>query len=34
MFYPVDDRTRCDQVRAVLGTLTEECCGPVYFRRE
>ena len=34
VFYAVGDRTRCDQVRAVLGTPTEECWGPVYFRRE
>ena len=34
VFYAVGDRTRCDQVRAALGTPTEECWGPVYFRRE
>ena len=34
VFYAVGDRTRCDQVRAGLGTPTEECWGPVYFRRE
>ena len=34
VFYAVGDRTRCDQVRAGLGTPTEECWGPVYFHRE
>ena len=34
VFYAVGDRIRCDQVRAVLSTPTEECWGPVYFRRE
>lgn len=34
VFYAVGDRTQCDQVRAVLSTPTEECWGPVYFRRE
>jgi hypothetical protein len=34
VFYAVGDRTRCDQVRAVLGTPTEECWKPVYLRRE
>jgi hypothetical protein len=34
VFYAVGDRTRCDQVRAGLGTPTEECWGPVSFRRE
>lgn len=34
VLYAVGDRTRCDQVRAALGTPTEACWGPVYFRRE
>lgn len=34
VFYAVGDRARCDQVRAGLGTPTEECWGPVYCRRE
>jgi hypothetical protein len=34
VFYAVGDRARCDEVRAALGTPTEACWGPVYFRRE
>ncbi len=34
VFYAVGDRTRCDEVRLVLGAPTEACWGPVYFRRE
>ena len=34
VFYAVGDQARCDQVRAALGTPTEACWGPVYFRRE
>lgn len=34
VIYAVGDQARCDKVRAVLGTPTEACWGPVYFRRE
>jgi hypothetical protein len=34
VFYAVGNRTRCDEVRASLGTPTEACWGPVYFRRQ
>jgi hypothetical protein len=34
VLYAVGDRTQCDRVRAVLGRPTEECWGPVYFRRD
>ena len=33
VFYAVGDRVRCDEVRAALGTPSEACWGPVYFRR-
>ena len=33
VFYAVGNLTRCDEVRASLGTPTEACWGPVYFRR-
>jgi len=33
-FYAGGDRTRCDQIRAVLGTTTEERWKPGYLRRE
>ena len=32
VFYAVGDRARCDEVRAALGTPSEACWGPVYFR--
>jgi hypothetical protein len=34
VFYAVGNRTRCDEIRAALGTPSEACWGPVYFRRE
>ncbi len=34
VFYAVGSRARCDEVRAVIGTPTEACWGPVYFRRK
>ena len=34
VFYAVGNRARCDEVRAALGTPSEACWGPVYFRRE
>jgi hypothetical protein len=34
VFYAVGNQTRCDEVRASLGTPTEACWGPVYFRRQ
>ena len=34
VLYAVGDRARCDEVRAVLGTPSEACWGPVYFRRQ
>jgi hypothetical protein len=34
VFYVVGDQARCDEVRAALGTPSEACWGPVYFRRE
>jgi hypothetical protein len=34
IIYSVGDRARCDAARAALGTPTEACWGPVYFRRE
>ena len=34
MFDTVGDRARCDEVRAVLGTPSEACWGPVLFRRQ
>lgn len=34
VFYAVGNRTQCDEVRASLGTPTEACWGPVYFRRQ
>ena len=33
VLYAVGDRGRCDEVRVALGTPTEACWGPVYFRR-
>jgi len=32
VLYAVGDRARCDEVRAALGTPSEACWGPVYFR--
>jgi hypothetical protein len=34
VLYAVGNRARCDEVRAVLGTPTEACWGPVFFKRE
>ena len=34
VFYAVGNQARCDEVRASLGTPTEACWGPVYFRRQ
>jgi hypothetical protein len=34
VLYAVGDRARCDEVRAALGTPTEACWGPVFFKRE
>jgi hypothetical protein len=34
VLYAVGSRARCDAVRAALGTPTEACWGPVFFRRE
>ena len=34
VLYAVGSRARCDEVRAALGTPTEACWGPVFFRRE
>jgi hypothetical protein len=33
VLYAVGDLARCAQVRAALGTPSEACWGPVYFRR-
>jgi len=34
VLYAVGNRERCDEVRAALGTPSEACWGPVYFKRE
>ncbi len=34
VFYAVGNHERCDAVRVALGTPSEACWGPVYFRRK